>query len=364
MPQLGVIDLIRKHGIEPKKASGTKGGEYFSACPGCGDGGKGRLSDRFRIWPYQNEGQGGYWCRQCGKKGDAIQFLRDFDGLSFKQACERLGRQLPDSWDLKVGGPRKEATDWTPRDPESPGPAWQEHAKKLIAWAFDQLMVNPEQLTWLAARGISEAAVVRFGLGWVPDDLYRSREAWGLPELKDEKSGRSRPLWIPHGLAIPWFNGTLPIRIRIRRADPVEFGPRYYMVPGSSSATMLLRHHQAKYHPKTGLLQLEVFVVVESELDAIMLNDLAPELCGVVALGSVSAHPDVTSVKILSEATVIMNALDYDTAGGAECGWWRRHFSQARRWPAVRGKDPGEMHQMGISVREWLKEGLPEGLKR
>jgi hypothetical protein len=355
---MNVIDLLRKHGIEPKKASGTKGGEYASACPGCGG------DDRFRIWPDQNEGQGGFWCRQCGKKGDAIQFLRDFDGLSFQQACERLGRKLPDSRDLHSAAPRKAAADWTPRDPEAPGPAWQEHAKKLITWAFEQLMVNPEQLGWLSARGITEAAAVRFGLGWVPEDLYRSREAWGLPEIKNEKTGKVRPLWIPRGLMIPWFAGVLPIRIRIRRPDPVEFGPRYYMMPSSASVTMLLRHHENRHHPKTGLIMPEVYVVVESELDAIMLNCQCLELCGAVALGSNSAHPDVAATKILSGASVILNALDFDAAGASERDWWPKHFPKSRRWPVPRGKDPGDAYKAGVNIREWVTAGLPEGLRK
>jgi DNA primase len=60
----------------------TRGGEYAGPCPWCG----GR--DRFRVWPEADKP--GYWCRQCGKHGDAIQYLRDRHGLSYPEACERL----------------------------------------------------------------------------------------------------------------------------------------------------------------------------------------------------------------------------------------------------------------------------------
>ncbi|MBI3799733.1 MAG: hypothetical protein HY268_22520 [Deltaproteobacteria bacterium] len=33
-------------------------------------------------------------CRQCGKKGDTIQYLRDFRGLSFREAARLVGKQL------------------------------------------------------------------------------------------------------------------------------------------------------------------------------------------------------------------------------------------------------------------------------
>jgi len=32
-----------------------------------------------------------YWCRQCGKHGDVIQFLREKEGLSFGEACAKAG---------------------------------------------------------------------------------------------------------------------------------------------------------------------------------------------------------------------------------------------------------------------------------
>lgn len=355
---MNILELLRKHGIEAKKASGSKGGEYASACPGCGG------TDRFRTWPEQFEGQGGYWCRQCGKKGDAIQFLRDFDGLSFRQACERLGRQLPDSNDLKAGAPRKAAPEWTPREPSSPGSVWQEHAQKLITWAYEQLMENKEQLVWLAARGITESAAGRFGLGWVSEGLYRRREAWGLPGQKNEKTGKAGPLWIPRGLIIPWFDRFGPVRIRIRRPDPVEFGPRYYMLPGSSSVTMLLRPDQPVYHPRSGVRMPENYAVVESELDAVMLNCQAADLCGAVALGSNSAHPDVAAAKVLTGATVILNSLDFDRAGGTESEWWRRHYPQSWRWPVPKGKDPGEAFKLGVNIREWIAAGFPEGMRK
>ena len=57
-----VIELLRSRGIEARKVSSTNGGE-----------------DRFRIWPEENSGQGAYWCRQCEKKVDQIQFLIAID---------------------------------------------------------------------------------------------------------------------------------------------------------------------------------------------------------------------------------------------------------------------------------------------
>lgn len=349
---MNVMDLLRRHGIEPKKAASSKGGEYHSPCPGCGG------NDRFCVWPDEHGGEGGYWCRRCNRGGDAIQFLRDFDGLTFRQACERLGRTVPDSKDLRLK-PAKAAPDtWQPRDPADPDERWRHHAGKLVTWAYEKLMENEAELRWLASRGIGEDTAHRFALGWVADDLYRDREAWGLLQIKDEKTGKARPMWLPKGLVIPWYQGETVAKLRIRRPDPVEFGPRYYMVPGSASVTTLIR--PAVKH----LVKREVYVIVESELDAYLIVEHAGDLCGAVALGSCSAHPDIASSRILAGAAVILNALDFDGPGAQERTWWEKHFPQSRRWPVPEGKDPGEAYKAGVNIKEWIRAGLPEGMRR
>lgn len=63
-----------------------RGKELFGPCPRCGG------TDRFRVWPQSNR----YWCRQCGIRGDTIQFLRDVRGLSFQAAAVQVGKVLPE----------------------------------------------------------------------------------------------------------------------------------------------------------------------------------------------------------------------------------------------------------------------------
>src|SRR5712692_6483988 len=67
-----------------RRVSSSGGGEYAGPCPFCGG------KDRFRCWP----AKGRAWCRQCGWKGDAIQLLRDRDGLSFTEAKRALGLSI------------------------------------------------------------------------------------------------------------------------------------------------------------------------------------------------------------------------------------------------------------------------------
>lgn len=64
--------------------------EWAGPCPGCGG------KDRFLVWPERPRG-GAYLCRGCGAQGDGIQFLREFGGMSYPEACAALGLTPKDS---------------------------------------------------------------------------------------------------------------------------------------------------------------------------------------------------------------------------------------------------------------------------
>ena len=152
--------------------------------------------------------------------------------------------------------------EFHPAQHQSPAQLWQEKAEKFVEWSQENLKKNKEVLAWLVARGINQQAAEAARLGWNPGengrDIFRARAAWGLPVLKKE-DGKPRMLWIPQGLVIPCeaspeSRGNLIQRIRVRRP---EGSPRFYVVPGSSMATMIIGEER------------KAFVVVESELDAI-----------------------------------------------------------------------------------------------
>ena len=103
------------------------GGEYAVPCPGCGG------TDRFLVWP--DEGvTGRYLCRQCGAQGDGIQFLRDFLGKSYADACAAFG--LTPAEKKHGNGTRQQqhtSAAWTPKDATTPGEAWQAAAAAFLA---------------------------------------------------------------------------------------------------------------------------------------------------------------------------------------------------------------------------------------
>lgn len=353
--------------VNLKKAANTHGGEWWGPCPACGG------NDRFHVWPHQNEGKGGYWCRACGLYGDNIQFLIDFEGMSFKDACAYLNIDRPDHRPENIPPPAKQT--FTPTEHKTPADLWREKAEKFVSWAQENLKNNQQQLDWLDARGIDRTSAEAARLGWNPGengkDIFRARKAWGLPEQIKE-NGKPRMLWLPRGLVIPYCPPLVEVaqypkgharagggsvqRIRIRRPEefrlPEEKTP-YYVVPGSSMSTMVIGADR------------KAFIIVESELDAIACA-AATELAGAVALGTLQGKPDAAAYAVLKDAVQILNALDYGDQGGGKAAaeraikWWSDNFGdKCDRWPVPNGKDPGEAFQMGIDLKSWVEAGLP-----
>ncbi|UJX43234.1 zinc-binding protein [Desulfovibrio sp. JY] len=362
-----LLGLFEAHGLTPKRKTG---GEWAAPCPACGG------EDRCMIKPADHEGRGGYWCRQCGAYGDAIQFLRDYEGMPYQEACRHLGVEAARATASSLPRPPRQAAaqdsfEAAPSVP--PAELWTQKASAFAAWAHQHLLANPTALAWLAARGLPLEAVQRDRLGWNPGEkgrscLIRPRASWGLPpvEGKPDKSGKpqlKKTFWIPRGLVIPRFAGDAPdspvARLRIRRpeADRREFRAetKYYVIPGSNMDAMILG------------CEARAFVVVESELDALMLHYQAGDLAGAVSVMTASVRKIEAGVlETLRDALAILVALDAegkDGAGAKGCARWMASFARAKRWPVPVGKDPGEAFEKGANLRAWILAGLPAVLR-
>lgn len=289
----------------------------------------------------------------------------EFDGKTFVEACRALGKDLPNNYRYRPKTPvfkkrqqEMKADEWRPAASQAPAGVnvelWQEKAGKLVDWANEQLLEDPEQLQYLAGRGIQKNTVEKFKLGFNPGAkgrpaIFRTRESWGLPTEKKE-DGSPKRLWIPRGIIIPLIDGGVVRRIRIRRpsADLTPaFNTRYYVLPGSTMSPLMINPTK------------KAFVVIETELDAFLLDQAAGDVVGVLAMGSAATKPDVSAFNALRKADAILNALDYDQAGAKAMAWWADHLERVERWPVPDGKDPGEAFEKGVDLREWILAGLP-----
>lgn len=345
-----ILSLYQDMGLAAKRKTAT---EWAGPCPSCGG------NDRFCIWSggQGKHGMGRFYCRGCYRSGDAIQFLRDFQGLGYGEACCALGLTPATPSGARtpaghtVADPAVPA--WTPKDGVLPNYRWQAQARKLIPWAARQLQTTPAALSWLAAeRGLTPETAARFHVGWLPDDLYRDRTAWGL--LQEFKpNGKRRMLWLPHSLVLPVLDASgHPARIKFRRPNPRENEPRYLYLPSEPKNTAPL--------VITGTAA--AWIVVESELDGLLLAQEAGDLVNVLALGSASLRPDVEAHARLETAPFILVSLDADDAGDkAAWTWWATHYppEKLRIWPVPEGKDVTDAWRAGWDLRAWIEAGLP-----
>ncbi|WP_457573182.1 primase-helicase zinc-binding domain-containing protein [Desulfolithobacter sp.] len=343
---MNILELLKDDGLEPRRAASTNGGEYCAPCPACG----GR--DRFRIWPAKAE-TGRYWCRGCNKSGDAVQYFRDFHGLSFREAAEQVGKPISSARNNRqvIRNKNTRCPNRSTRQPQRPDEQWATYAQRMVDKSHSWLMSNKKALDWLQEkRGLSADTVKRHRLGWLHKDFYVSREQWGLSSEMNAKD-QPKKLFFPAGLVIPCFAGNTPVRIRIRRTDDssAERWGRYYVLPGSSMQPMVISPGSSKAEEYPA-------IIVESELDAILLKQEITESCTVVAMGSAQAKPPDGLARLLQAVPYVIIALDADQAGNRATRYWCDTFRNAVWFPMLRelGKDPTEARLNGLDLNVWF----------
>jgi DNA primase len=329
---MNIFDLITMDGGTLRKVAGTHGGEWSGACPFCGG------SDRFRVWPGNNR----FWCRSCEKSGDAIQYLRDFRKVSYIEACKVL------CINPKRSGITPSPSTWEPREAITPPLLWQEKADSFFDRSVSCLWSDRGDpiRQWLHdAKGLTDDSIRAAGLGFNPSDFYAPRAAWGLDSTYRE-DGSEKVQWLPSGLVIPLLVDGGIHRIRIRRMEE-DIDPKYVIVSGSSSAPMI-------FHPDRAAV-----VIVESELDAILLNQECGDLVTSIAMGSACMKPDKATHNLLMAAEIILVSLDNDEAGAraAWAFWSATYGGKVKRWPTIRGKDPSAAWLNGLDLRAWVIAG-------
>lgn len=331
---MNILDYLRSKGIEPKQV--TASGEHASPCPACGG------NDRFVSKPDTDR----WFCRGCSPKGgDLIDLVKLVEGVDYKEAC-RITGAIPAVRQPKPFIPAVQSL----KQIEPPPATWQKAAADFVERSHQALLKNEPVLSWLKSeRLITLDTVKRFKLGWNAATVYATRQAWGLPEQINPKTDKPSKVWLPVGLVIPCHDiKDRLIRLKIRRP---EADPRYVLIPGSSTVPALF----GQIGP--------AFVVVESELDAVLLFQEAGDLVAPIAAGGVSIKPDRATVEAMAAGLVAFVCFDNDEAGRDSKKFvpWRNALPNYYLLPIPAkygGKDPTEATRFGFSLRNWVAAGL------
>ena len=320
-----ILELVLQDGLVPKRVAVTNGGEYHSPCPACG----GR--DRFIIWSAKNR----YYCRRCGKTGDVIQYLRDFHDLSFKKACLKAKIDPKPRSTVNV---KKQAV-FVPLKSNLPNYQWQYKASEFVLNCHQCLLNAPEAISLLLKRGFSIDSIKKFQLGWNSESIWAD---WKVDET-------NRKIWLPKGIVIPSFNLEKLNKIKIRRSEwHVEDNfPKYVEVHGSASGPAVY-----------GLNHKLPVIILESELDAILVQQEAEDLCLAIALGGASKKPDSYANSLLIKSPRALFSLDFDVAGITAFKWWKNRYRNLFIWVSPFEKSVGDAFKQGLDIRAWISLGI------
>lgn len=317
-----------------------------------------------------NDEKGFYHCFGCGAHGDTIGFVKDYEGISYKEAVERLAAEAG----LAVPQPTREEAER-----ERVRHSLQDACEAACRWFVEQLQVGSHQevRAYLAQRGLSEDIIQRFRVGYAPDDrdaLKRALIAQGFQESQLVEAGL---LIQPDGGRASYsrFRGRVMFPIRDARSKVVAFGGR--ILPGSlqtdapkylnSPETDLFKKGQMLYNydlARRPAMESGRLVLCEGYMDVIALAQ-AGIAYAVAPLGTAVT---ATQLQLMWQAcdTPTM-CLDGDAAGARAMGRASElalpllvpgkslHFA---RLPV--GQDPDDVvRQRGATAMEEMITGAP-----
>ena len=257
-----------------------------------------------------------FHCFGCGVSGDAIKFVMQMEGRSFRDAVEQLAGEA--------------GVDLTPPDPEE---ARRSARRAALGEVNEKACTFYERVLWehpkgevarehLRKRGITEDTAKAWRLGYAPnlwDSLMKSHALKGVDPALVEEAGLGVPRKKGSGL-YDRFRGRLLIPIR-ESGRIVGFGGR--LLEGQSEAKYLNSPDTPLYQKGQSLFALdrareairreEVAVFVEGYFDAIGLHQ-AGVLTAIATCGTALTEKHLELVK-KAGAKELVFVFDGDAAG-------------------------------------------------
>ena len=289
--QIDIVDIIG-HYVELKRA----GANYKCVCPFHDD-----RSPSMSVSPSRQI----YHCFACKAGGDAIKFVMEFEKLNYPEAIEKIAQMSNFSLEYtsESGTSRKED-------------------KKILenanAFYRSQFYQNKEALDYVYSRGITDAMIERFELGWAGDSAQTIRllENNGVTPQEALESGivkqNERGIYAS-------FISRITFPIYTHTGKLAGFGGRtisgnpakYVNSPQSAlfdKSKLLYGYHLAKQK----IFEKKQIIITEGYLDVIMLH-LAGFTNAVAVLGTALTEKHLPLIK--RDAINVILCFDGDEAG-------------------------------------------------
>src|SRR6266568_5148632 len=331
---IDVLSLIQQRAtiaLSGRPTNSKDGREYHSNCPFSDCGG----TDRFCIWPDAGRWSCNVRSSGCGRWGDAIGFLIQYDSYSFRQACDELEIEDP-----RYARESKALPLFMTSDQE-PCKKWMDAASAFAYRAERYLWSDKGEraLNYLQSRGLSADTIRNARLGFCPGWYSESLSNWGLSinETLEETE-----IKIPEGIVIPWFVDGKVWKLSVRRPDK-----SYFQCLGSSDCLF-----------NTDSMQPGMTVMLlESEIDALSVYQCAGDIIASVATGGTWKGQTQRWIAQLKQAPGLLIGFDADEAGNAGAHVWQKKIPQALRWMPW-AHDCNDMLTSGINLRTYVEMGL------
>lgn len=336
---MGILDVLMEMNITPKRISRLHKKEFASACPNCGG------KDRFIIWTESQSRNctGRYWCRQCSISGDAIQFCKEFLGLNFKDAIEKLKENFYSDgqfFDCKARFPIK----------KNRSKEWREVLGEILKEGEKNISQHPPSLSFLKKRGIGLSEIALGRLGYLSKNLNL--------ELDNNN------IFLFKGILIPNYKSHHSNCLESIKIRSLERNIKYCMVKGSSMNVQKYNYSAENLDNPSFLL-----IVVESELDALAICSQCSDFA--IVVGTRGVFTDFTHTDIFFEAALRkkheQNSLilchDNDDAGNNMAFELRERFHNTivTSVPTNLGKDIGEAVAKGWQIRPFFQKFIGIG---
>lgn len=277
---------------------------------------------------------GRWFCFACRKGGDAIGWLQALHGMTFKEACARLGAGPARS--APPAAPSAQAEKTRPGYPDALQEAW-----KAVVVECEKRLWQPEgerAREYLRRRGIQERAL--------QSRFFRAGYSPGI-----KVSG----VWVERGIVLPCFTTGRDAEIayisyiKVRRPAGE---PRYKKLAGNGASLSGL--YGARW-----VAGADVVFLTEGELDALLLWQEAGDLVGVGTLGGAAERLNFARFgKYLLAAEHIFTAYDNDPAGEQGAEAWKQVSGRVHTARVPAGKDLTEYWQAGGDLAAWVMETI------
>lgn len=341
---LSAVDLA---GLIERKAPAVRlGKEYGNGtkrtrkgrCPWCGG------THRFAVFIASDPQR--YYCGihgdGCKAHGDAITFLREYCGMSWREACEELHIE-PGEYVSSTTGVRK-----VTQIARGPSQKWIDQAEAFMQQAHKYLFTSGGKgaLDYLISRGFTLETIKHFHLGYCPRWEKQNASLWGLDDQET--------VTVAEGIVIPsYIEGTLwhldTRRLRkFKDETPEAFQKRrYHEIPGGVTCLF----NADTIEPDRPV------IVTEGRIDAMIAWQELRDLAACVATGSAGDSQGAQWAMTLAIASHVIVAFDDDQAGKNAARYWSRVIEGACYYPPYE-HDINDMFLAGHDLKEWLTIGL------